>query len=147
MTACSTPLQAQQLTAPKAGLEIDLPEVAAEVRTAWTTYNQALNSGNIAVQNQTFRNDERTVRYGPAENLYGYKAIEGYRSSARPIDPPLTMSNTIITTYGRDFAVASTLTHRANRPGKVGRQMQTWARFPKGWKVVAAHVSYIDEPK
>jgi hypothetical protein len=94
MTACATPLSAQQFTAPKAGLEIDLPEVVSEVRTAWATYKQALNSGNIAVQNETFRNDERTVRYGPTENLYGYKAIESYRSSARPIDRPLTLSNT-----------------------------------------------------
>ena len=29
-------------------------------------------------------------------------------------------------------------------PGKVGRQMQTWVRFPEGWRVVAAHVSVID---
>ena len=147
MIIYAAPLSAQQVTTPRAGPEIDLPEVVAEVRTAWATYNQALNSGTISVQKETFRNDERTVRYGPAENLYGYKAIENYRSNARPIDPPLTLSNTVITTYGRDFAVTSTLTHRANQPGKVGRQMQTWVRFPEGWKVVAAHVSYIDEPK
>ena len=147
MITFAAPLSAQQVTTPRAGPEIDLPEVVAEVRTAWAAYNQALNSGTISVQKETFRNDERTVRYGPAENLYGYKAIESYRSNARPIDPPLTLSNTVITTYGRDFAVTSTLTHRANQPGKVGRQMQTWVRFPEGWKVVAAHVSYIDEPK
>jgi Protein of unknown function (DUF3225) len=141
------PLSAQQPSAPTAGLEIDLPEVVAQVRAAHAAYNQALNSGNIAVQNGTFRNDERTIRYGGAENLYGYKAIESFRSSARPIDPPLTLSKTVITTYGRDFAVTSTLTLRANQPGKVGRQMQTWVRFPEGWRVVAAHVSNIDEPK
>ncbi len=146
--ACPAPVSAQQLSPSKGmGMEINLPEVVAEVTAAWTTYNQALNSGNIAVQNKSFRNDERTVRYGPAENLYGYKAIEGYRATSRPIDPPLTFSSTVITTYGRDFAVASTLTHRANQPGKVGRQMQTGVRFPDGWKVVAAHVSIIDERK
>jgi hypothetical protein len=53
----------------------------------------------------------------------------------------------VITTYGRDFAVASTLFHRASLPDKVGRQMQTWVRFPEGWQVVAAHVSIIDTPK
>jgi Protein of unknown function (DUF3225) len=146
LVACAAPLSAQQLSPPK-GMEINLPEVVAEVTASWTAYFQALNSGNIAVQNATFRSDERTVRYGAAENLYGYKAIEGYRTTARPFDPPLTFSNTVITTYGRDFAVASTLTHRANQPGKVGRTMQTWVRFPDGWKVVAAHVSNIDEPK
>jgi hypothetical protein len=53
----------------------------------------------------------------------------------------------VITTYGRDFAVTPTLTYRSNQPGKVGRQMQTWVKFPEGWKVVAAHMSTIDEPK
>jgi hypothetical protein len=55
------------------------------------------------------------------------------------------LSRTVISTYGRDCAIASTLFHRAGSPGKVGRQMQTWVRFPQGWRVVAAHVSVIDE--
>jgi hypothetical protein len=97
--------------------------------------------------NDTFWNDPRTIRYGQAENLYGYKEIEGFRATARPLDPPRTLSRTVITTYGRDFAVASTLNYRANLPGKVARQMQTRVRFPDGWHVVAAHVSTIDEPK
>jgi hypothetical protein len=54
---------------------------------------------------------------------------------------------TVITTYGRDAAVASTLFRRDGAPGRVGRQMQTWMRFPEGWRIVAAHVSIIDEPK
>ena len=129
-------------------MEIDLPEVVAEVKAAYDRYNQAVNSNNVAVLDMTFRNDPRTIRYGNAENLYGYKEIEAYRASVRPAaGPPRTLSKTVITTYGRDFAVASTLTHRANAPGKVGRQMQTWVRFPEGWRVVAAHVSVINEPK
>ena len=52
----------------------------------------------------------------------------------------------MITTYGSDFAVASTLFHRPSVPGKVGRQMQTWVRFESRWQIVAAHVSMIDEP-
>jgi hypothetical protein len=127
-------------------LEIDIPEVVAEVKVAYDRYNEAINSGNIAVMNGTFRDDPRIIRYGQAENLYGYKEIEAFRAAARPLDPPRTLSKTVITTYGRDFAVDSTLTHRANQPGKVGRQMQSWARFPDGWHVVAAHVSTIDEP-
>ena len=59
---------------------------------------------------------------------------------------PRTLAKTVITTYGRDFAVASTLSYRNAAPGKVGRQMQTWVRFPEGWRIVAAHVSTIDEP-
>ena len=127
-------------------LEINIPEVIAEVKMAYDRYNEAVNSGNIAVLNATFHNDPRTIRYGGAENLYGYKEIEGYRAGARGLDPPRTYEKMTITTYGRDFAVASTLTHRTNLPGRVGRQMQTWVRFPEGWRVVAAHVSTIDEP-
>jgi hypothetical protein len=138
---------AQQPSVPKAVVEIDLPDVVAEVKAAYDRYNDAINSGTITILNDTFWNDRRTIRYGQAENLYGYKEIEGFRATARPLDPPRTLSRTVITTYGRDFAVASTLTYRANQPGKVGRQMQTWVRFPEGWRVVAAEVSTIDEPK
>jgi len=147
MVASLGSVSAQQTGDPKAGMEIDLPEVVAEVKAAYDRYNNAINSGTITVLNNTFWNDPRTIRYGQAENLYGYKEIEGFRANARPLDPPRTLSKTVITTFGRDFAVASTLTHRGNQPGKVGRQMQTWVRFPDGWHVVAAEVSTIDEPK
>ena len=58
-----------------------------------------------------------------------------------------TLAETVITAYGRDFAVAATLFRRASAPGKVGRQMQTWVRMAEGWRVAAAHVSIIDEPR
>lgn len=147
IVACTEALSAQQPNMPTAAVAVDLPDVVAEVKAAYDRYNNAVNAGNIAVLNSTFRDDPRTIRYGQGENLYGYKEIEGFRAAARPLDPPRTLSKTVITTYGRDFAVASTLTYRANQPGKVGRQMQSWVRFPDGWHVVAAHVSTIDEPK
>jgi hypothetical protein len=147
IVACSEPLSAQQPNVSTAAMAIDLPDVVVEVKAAYDRYNDAVNSGNIPILNSTFRNDPRTIRYGQAENLYGYKEIEGFRATARPLDPPRTLSKTVITTYGRDFAVASTLTYRANQPGRVGRQMQTWVRFPDGWHVVAAHVSTMDAPK
>jgi hypothetical protein len=147
VVTCSEPLLAQQPNAPASATAVDLPDVVAEVKAAYDRYNDAVNSGNIATLNSTFRNDPRTIRYGQGENLYGYKEIEGFRAAARPLDPPRTLAKTVITTYGRDYAVASTLTYRANQPGKVGRQMQSWVRFPDGWHVVAAHVSTIDAPK
>ena len=129
-----------------AGMEIDLPDVVAEVKAAHERYERAIVSNDDVVLGESFRNDPRTVRYGNAENLYGYAEIEAYR--ARSTGPgPRRLAKTVITTYGRDFAVASTLTYRASAPGKVGRQMQTWVRFPDGWKIVAAHVSTIDEPR
>jgi hypothetical protein len=81
------------------------------------------------------------------ENLYGYKEIEAFRAARSLIGLDRTTSKTVVTTYGHDFAVASTLFHRPSMTGKVGRQMQTWVRFPEGWRVVAAHVSIISEPK
>ncbi len=132
----------------KTAIEIDLPDVVAEVKAAHDRYNEAINSNDVAILDATFHNDPRTIRYGQAENLYGYNEIAAFRAAARApaLLAPRTLSKTVITTYGRDFAVASTLAYRASTPGKVGRQMQTWVRFPEGWRVVAAHVSTIDEP-
>ena len=125
-------------------MEIDLPEVVREVRAAFERYEQALTTNDVAALDALFRNDERTVRYGAGENLYGYAAIAGFRAARSPKNLARTLSQTVITTYGRDLAVAATLFHRDGAPGKVGRQMQTWVRFPEGWRVVAAHVSLID---
>ena len=140
-----TPVPAQQ-SRTIANFEINLPEVVAEVKEAHDRYNDAINAGDIAVINSTFYNDDRTIRFGLADMEYSYKEIETFRKTAQPLVPPRVNIKTVITTYGRDFATASLLTHRANEPGKVGRQMQTWVRFPEGWRVVAAHVSTIDEP-
>ena len=126
-------------------MEIDLPEVVAEVSAAFNRYETALVTNDVAVLDQTFREDRRTIRYGTAEILYGFDEIAAFRVARRPVGLARTISKTVITTYGRDFAVASTLFHRATMPGKVGRQMQTWVRFREGWRVVAAHISAIDE--
>ena len=128
-------------------MEIDRPEVVAEVKAAFDRYEKALGENDVAVLDATFRDDPRTIRYGMAEILYGFDEIAAFRSARSPAGLARTISRTVITTYGRDFAVASTLFHRESMPGKVGRQMQTWVRFPDGWHVVAAHVSAIDPPK
>jgi hypothetical protein len=127
-------------------MEIDLPDVVAEVTAAFERYEQALVSNDVAVLDSIFRNDARVIRYGGGENLYGYQEIAAFRAARSPVGLARTLSKTVITTYGRDVAVASTLFHRASMRGKVGRQMQTWVRCPEGWRVVAAHVSVIDEP-
>jgi hypothetical protein len=127
-------------------MDIDRPEVVAEVTAAFARYEKALVTNDVATLNALFHDDPRTIRYGGAENLYGYDEIEAFRGARSPAGLARTCSRTVITTYGRDFAVASTLFQRAAAPGKVGRQMQTWVRFDAGWRVVAAHVSLIDEP-
>jgi hypothetical protein len=125
-------------------MEIDLPEVVAEVGQAYERYERALAANDVATLDILFRKDERTIRYGIAENLYGYEKVAAFRAARSPINLMRRSTRTVITTYGRDFAVASTLFHRDSLPGKVGRQMQTWVRFTEGWRVVAAHVSIIE---
>src|SRR3954468_21692216 len=128
-------------------MDLDLPEVVAEVTEQFARYEQALVDNDIAVLGELFRDDARTLRYGIGENLYGYGAISAFRAARSPVGLRRTTDKTVITTYGRDTAVASTLFYRDSMPGRVGRQMQTWVRFPEGWRIVAAHVSIIDEPR
>jgi Protein of unknown function (DUF3225) len=126
-------------------VEIDLPDVVAEVRGVFDRYENALVSNDVEALDALFRDDPRTIRFGGTENLFGYGEIRAFRAARSPAGLARTLANTVITTYGRDFAIASTLFHRTTMPGKVGRQMQTWVRFPDGWFVVAAHVSVISE--
>jgi hypothetical protein len=127
-------------------MEIDLPEAVAELRAAFERYEQALITNDVAALDALFLKDARTIRYGIGENLYGFAEIARFRAARSPHGLARELSATQITTYGRDFGVASTLFRRATNPGKVGRQMQTWARFGGEWLIVAAHVSIIDEP-
>jgi hypothetical protein len=128
-------------------MEIDLPDVLAEVSEQFARYEKALVSNDVAVLDELFRKDGRTLRYGIGENLYGHDAIMAFRAARSPVGLMRKTEKTVITTYGRDTAVASTLFYREGAPGRVGRQMQTWIRCPEGWRIVAAHVSIIDEPK
>lgn len=126
-------------------MELDRPDIVAEVKQAFERYEQALVSNDVDALDALFLNDPRTIRYGGGENLYGYAEIAAFRRARPPAGLARRLSRTVITTYGRDVAVASTLFHRSSAPGKVGRQMQTWVRFAEGWRVVAAHVSVIEE--
>ena len=127
-------------------MQVDLPDVLAEVTAQFDRYEKALVANDVAVLDALFRDDARTLRYGIGENLYGYGAITAFRAARSAVGLMRKTAGTVITTYGRDAAVASTLFYRDSAPGRVGRQMQTWVRFPEGWKIVAAHVSIIDDP-
>jgi hypothetical protein len=127
-------------------MDIDLPDVLAEVTAQFDRYEKALVTNDVAVLDELFRNDPRTLRYGIGENLYGYGEISAFRAARSPAGLMRRTARTVITTYGRDTAIASTLFYRDTTPGRVGRQMQTWVRCPEGWRIVAAHVSVIDEP-
>jgi hypothetical protein len=127
-------------------MQIDLPDVLAEVAEQFARYEKALVANDVAVLDALFHADARTLRYGIGENLYGYDAIMAFRAARSPVGLMRKTARTVITSYGRDAAVASTLFYRDSTPSRVGRQMQTWVRFAEGWKIVAAHVSVIDEP-
>jgi hypothetical protein len=126
-------------------MEIDLPDVLAEVTAQFARYEQALVANDVAVLNELFHRDARTLRYGIGENLYGYDEVTAFRAARSPVGLMRRTARTVITSYGRNAAVASTLFYRDTAPGKVGRQMQTWIRFPEGWRIAAAHVSINDE--
>lgn len=124
---------------------IDIPEVKAEVEAAFFEYERALVTNDVGVLDRLFFDRATTIRYGIAENLYGHSEIAAFRAARSPTGLARTLERTVITTYGRDFAVASTLFRRDSVPGKIGRQMQTWVRTDDGWRVAAAHVSMIED--
>ncbi len=127
-------------------LEIDIPEIKAEVEAAFAEYEKALVTNDVAALDRLFFERPTTIRYGIAENLYGYGEIAAFRAARSPVGLARALDRTVITSYGRDVAIASTLFRRDSVPGKIGRQMQTWVRTADGWRVAAAHVSMIDEP-
>ena len=125
----------------------DIPEVKAEVEAAFADYERALTTNDVAALDGFFLAAPTAIRYGARENLYGFEEIKAFRAARPSVGLMRKLERTPITTYGRDLAIAATLFRRESASGKIGRQMQTWARFPFGWRIVAAHVSIIDEPK
>ncbi|NUB26090.1 oxalurate catabolism protein HpxZ [Azospirillum brasilense] len=123
-------------------LEINIPEVVAEVTAAFERYERALTGNDVAVLDELFWNHPATLRYGVGENLYGYDAIAAFRQGRPAAGLDRSLRNTVITTYGRDMATANT---EFTRPSTecVGRQSHTWVRMPEGWRIVAAHVSLM----
>jgi Protein of unknown function (DUF3225) len=118
--------------------------VLAEVEAAFARYEAALIGNDVATLTSLFWDNPLTIRYGIAEILYGSDEIAVFRAARPPVGLARSLSRTVITTYGDDFATASTLFHRDTLPGKIGRQLQSWARLAEGWRIVAAHVSVID---
>lgn len=123
-------------------MDINIPEVVAEVTAAFERYEQALISNDIAVLDQLFWQSPQTLRYGVTENLYGYEQIANFRKSRSPVNLARTLINTVITTYGRDFATANTEFQRQGS-NSTGRQSQTWMLTESGWRIVSAHVSLM----
>ena len=127
-------------------MTIDDPATLAEVEAAFAAYEAALVGNDVSALDGFFWRDPRALRYGAGENLYGHAAIAAFRAARPAAGLARRLERTVVTTFGRDFATASTLFRRDAAPGRVGRQTQSWARLPEGWRIVAAHVSVIDDP-
>ena len=125
--------------------EIDEPGVLAEVRAQFERYEAALVGNDVAALDAFFWRDARALRYGAAENLYGHEAIAAFRAARPAAGLARTIHRSVVTTYGRDFATTHIEFTRAGS-SRIGRQSQTWLRLPEGWRIVAAHVSLMQEP-
>jgi len=126
-------------------LEINIPEVVAEVTAAFRRYERALVENDVAALDMLFWNSQHTLRFGIGENLYGYEAIAAFRSGRPPINLARRLMNTVIISYGRDMATANTEFQREG--SKVtGRQSHVWLRTEGGWRIAAAHVSLMPPP-
>lgn len=126
--------------------EVNLPDVLAEVQQAFERYELALTSNQVEVLDELFLDAPETVRYGATENLLGFDEIRAFRVGRSPKNLMRVLRATVITTYGRDFAVANTEFTREGEV-RVGRQSHSWVRFSQGWRIVAAHVSWMDSGK
>lgn len=126
-------------------VEINIPEVVAEVERAFARYERALVANDIAELDALFWKSPHTLRYGATENLYGYDEIAVFRARRPATNLKRDLMKTVITTYGRDFATANAEFKRAGSTA-TGRQSQVWVRTEDGWRVAAAHVSLLQAP-
>lgn len=123
--------------------EINLPDIHAEMTAVFHLYEEALVVNDVTTLNELFWHAPQTLRYSNTEILHGYEAIAAYRRG-RPAGLRRRLRNTVITTFGRDLATASTEFVLDGEP-RLGMQSQTWVRFPAGWRIVAAHVGYLEQ--
>ncbi len=123
-------------------MEIDAPDVVAEIDDLFTRYEVALVGNDIAGLDALFWAAPQVLRYGAGENLYGIDEIRAFRAGRSPKNLARTITRRVIHTYGRDCATTHIEFVRTGSD-KVGRQSQTWVRLPEGWRIVAAHVSQM----
>jgi hypothetical protein len=123
-------------------MDINLPDVLAEVTVQSDRYEQALVTNDVAVLDELFWDSPHTLRYGATENLYGYADIGAFRAGRPAQGLQRTVLKSVVTTYGRDMATVN-LEFQRHGSDMTGRQSQTWMRTAQGWRVVAAHVSLL----
>src|SRR5690349_19776198 len=124
-------------------LDIDIPEVHAELVAAFQRYERALLANDIETVNGLFWSSPLTVRYGTrdGECHQGHAAIAEFRLRRGAVDQARVLNDTRVTTFGRDFGITNT-GYRPAGSERNGRQTQTWVRTGEGWRIVSAHVSF-----
>ncbi len=123
--------------------DANIPEVMAEVTESFTSYNQAIETGDSAALNGYFWNSPHTVRFGPREHLFGYDEIASFRTGVWKPGAPRTVERFAVTTFGRDFGTTNAVFRDA--AGRANRQSQVWIRTSEGWRIAAAHVSPLPD--
>ena len=123
-------------------MQINRPDVHAEVTAVFTRYEEALVSNDIATLDELFWDSPHTLRYGVGENLYGHEAIRAFRAARPAAGLSREILRTQITTYGDSFATTH-IEFRRSGSERTGRQTQTWMKTADGWRVVSAHVSLL----
>src|SRR3984885_7938157 len=123
---------------------INDPSTVAELRELYPRYEQALVSNDVETLMSMFWASPYVARFGPTETLYGIEEIEAFRKGRSPANLQRTITRLEILTFGKDFA-SITVAFERDVAGRVtrGRQSQTWARLPEGWRIVFAHVSIL----
>ena len=122
----------------------NIPDVVAEVRERFERYEQALVDKDVEVLDATFWRSPHTIRYSFEEHGYGFDEIHAHRVRRPPGPGTKERRRRLeILTLGRDLATVN-LEFKVRGQDRIGRQSQTWVRFPEGWRVISAHVSSID---
>lgn len=121
-------------------MEINIPEVHAEVTEVFWRYTNAITANDIDTVTALFWDSEHTLRFGTGENLYGMKAIAAFRDGQRGKPVEIEVTRLVITTFGRDFGTTNCEMQRSDT-GAAARMSHAWVRLEPGWRIVAAHVS------
>lgn len=123
---------------------INDPATVAELQALYPRYEQALVSNDVETLMSMFWSSPYVARFGPTESLYGISEIEAFRKGRSPANLERTIKRLDVVTFGNDFA-SITLAFEREIEGRItrGRQSQTWARLPEGWRIVFAHVSLV----
>jgi hypothetical protein len=125
-------------------MDINKPDVVAQVTAKFLDYERAINTNDIAVLDESFLDSAHTIRFGIAEELWSFDEIKAFRRGRSTVGLARKLERYEITTYGDNLAVANA-TFSRDGVNKIGRQSQTWVKFGGTWKVVSAHVSLVDK--